>query len=283
MSGEPSSLLGGFSIEMTAKDVPALEQAAPLLPPGTKIPVAFLPGETMAQRIFAARRVRELGFIPIPHISARRITSLLELEQFLTALQSQAKIDHAFVVAGDPPKPMGPFEDALALIRTGLLARYGVRRVGISGYPEGHPEIGNDKLWRAKRDKTEALLQEGHDFAIVTQFGFDAKPLLRWIEQLRAEGITALVRAGVPGPATVGTLLKFAARCGVGASTRVLTRYGMSLSKLFATAGPDRLLADIAAGLDPTRHGAVLIHLYPFGGLRRTAEWAADFSESSAS
>jgi len=283
MPGAPSSLLAGFSIEMTAKDVPALEQAAPLLPPGTKIPVAFLPGETMEQRVFAARRVRELGFIPIPHISARRITSLLELEQFLVALQSQAQIDHAFVVAGDPPKPMGPFEDALALIRTGLLARYGVRRVGISGYPEGHPEIGNDKLWRAKRDKTEALLQEGHDFAIVTQFGFDAKPLLRWIEQLRAEGITALVRAGVPGPATVGTLLKFAARCGVGASTRVLARYGMSLGKLFATAGPDRLLADIAAGLDPARHGAVLIHLYPFGGLRRTAEWAADFSESSAS
>jgi len=283
MSGAPSSLLAGFSIEMTAKEVPALEQAAPLLPPRTKIPVAFLPGETMAQRIFAARRVRELGFIPIPHISARRIASLLELEQFLAALQSQAQIDHAFVVAGDPPKPMGPFDDALALIRTGLLARYGVRRVGISGYPEGHPEIGNDKLWQAKRDKTEALLQEGHDFAIVTQFGFDAKPLLRWIEQLRAEGITALVRAGIPGPATVGTLLKFAARCGVGASTRVLTRYGMSLSKLFATAGPDRLLADIAAGLDPARHGAVLIHLYSFGGLRRTAEWAAGFSETSAS
>jgi len=282
MSGTPSSLLAGFSIEMTAKDVSALEEASPLLPPETKIPVAFLPGETMEQRVFAAKRVRELGFIPIPHISARRITSLLELEQFLAALQSQAQIDHAFVVAGDPPKPMGPFDDALALIRTGLLARYGVRRVGISGYPEGHPEIGNDKLWRAKRDKTEALLQEGHDFAIVTQFGFDAKPLLRWIEQLRAEGITALVRAGVPGPATVGTLLKFAARCGVGASTRVLTRYGMSLGKLFATAGPDRLLADIAAGLDPARHGAVLIHLYPFGGLRRTAEWAATVSESDA-
>jgi len=283
MPGAPSSLLAGFSIEMTAKDVPALEQAAPLLPPGTKIPVAFLPGETMEQRVFAARRVRELGFIPIPHISARRITSLLELEQFLVALQSQAQIDHAFVVAGDPPKPMGPFEDALALIRTGLLARYGVRRVGISGYPEGHPEIGSDKLWRAKRDKTEALLQEGHDFAIVTQFGFDAKPLLRWIERLRAEGITALVRAGVPGPATVGTLLKFAARCGVGASTRVLSRYGMSLGKLFATAGPDRLLTDIAAELDPARHGAVLIHLYPFGGLRRTAEWAANFSHDNAS
>ena len=134
MSGAPSSLLAGFSIEMTAKDVPALEQAAPLLPPGTKIPVAFLPGETMAQRVFAARRVRELGFIPIPHISARRIASVLELERFLAALRSQAQIDHAFVVAGDPPKPMGPFDDALALIRTGLHARYGVRRVGISGY-----------------------------------------------------------------------------------------------------------------------------------------------------
>jgi methylenetetrahydrofolate reductase (NADPH) len=29
--------------------------------------------------------------------------------------------------------------------------------------------------------------------------------------------------------------------------------------------------------LDPARHGDVLMHFYPFGGLRATAEWVRDF------
>ena len=276
-TADAAALVANYSIEMTAKDVPALEAAAALIPPGTKIPVTFLPGETFEGRIDAARRVKELGFLPIPHISARRLTSQAELEDFLRGLQEQVGTDHAFVVAGDPPQPMGPYEDALAIIRSGLLAKYGIRRVGISGYPEGHPDIGNEKLWQAKRDKLDALRDGGHDFAVVTQFTFDAEPVLRWIEQERAQGIDALIRIGVPGPASIKRLLSFAARCGVGASTKVMSKYGLSMTKLLTTAGPDALVRELAAGLDPAKHGNVLLHLYPFGGLKTTAEWAKDF------
>jgi methylenetetrahydrofolate reductase (NADPH) len=270
-------LLNNYSIEMTAKDVAHLEQAADVIPQGTKIPVTFLPGETFEMRIAAAKRVRELGFLPIPHISARRLTSQQELEGFLAGLQREVGTDHAFVVAGDPPEPLGPYEDALSIIRSGLLAKYGIRRIGISGYPEGHPEIGNDKLWQAIRDKKSAILERGHDFAVVTQFSFDAEPVLAWLEQVRAAGIEATVRVGVPGPASVKRLLAFAARCGVGASTKVLQKYGISITKLLSTAGPDEIVRAYAAGLDPAKHGPVLLHFYPFGGLRATAEWVRDF------
>ena len=53
--------------------------------------------------------------------------------------------------------------------------------------PEGHPEIGSDKLWDAGRDKRLALTERGHDFAIVTQFAFDAEPVLAWIARQRAD------------------------------------------------------------------------------------------------
>ena len=271
-------LVDGYSLEMTAKEVPHLEAAAALIPPGTKIPIAFLPGEDMAGRVAAAVRVRDLGFVPIPHISARRIASEAELEGFLAALQTQARADHAFVVAGDAPVPLGPYADALAIIKSGLLARHGIRRVGISGYPEGHPDIGNDKLWAAKHAKLAALRDEGHDFAVVTQFGFDAAPILRWIAAERAAGVTALIRVGVPGPASIKRLLAFAARCGVGTSAKVMAKYGLSLGRLIGNAGPDRLVATLAAELDPERHGEVLLHLYPFGGLAASAQWAKDFS-----
>jgi methylenetetrahydrofolate reductase (NADPH) len=277
MPTSTQNLLNNYSIEMTAKDIAHLEQAADVIPQGTKIPVTFLPGETFEMRVAAAKRVRELGFLPIPHISARRIASQEELEGFLAGLQREVGTDHAFVVAGDPPQPLGPYEDALSIIRSGLLAKYGIRRVGISGYPEGHPEIGNDKLWQAIRDKKTAILERGHDFAVVTQFSFDAEPVLAWLEQVRAAGIEATVRVGVPGPASVKRLLAFAARCGVGASTKVLQKYGISITKLLSTAGPDEIVREYAAGLDPAKHGPVLLHFYPFGGLRATAEWVRDF------
>ena len=203
------ALLHNYSFEMTAKDVPQLEEAADIIPRDTKIAITFLPNEDFPARVAAAARVRELGFVPVPHISARRVKSEAELEAFLAALQRDAAIDRAFVVAGDPPQPEGPYADALAVIRTGLLGKYGVSRVGISGYPEGHPEIGSEKLWQAKRDKQAAIADMGHDFAVVTQFGFVAKPILDWLEQLRRENVHGLVRVGVPGPASVKTLSAF--------------------------------------------------------------------------
>jgi methylenetetrahydrofolate reductase (NADPH) len=169
---------------------------------------------------------------------------------------------------------MGPFDDALAVIRSGLLAEYGIRRVGIAGYPEGHPDIPAERLWQALADKHRVLLDMGHEPIVTTQFAFDAEALVGWIGGVRDRGITSTIRLGVPGPATVRALLRFAARCGVGASAKVMRKYGISLARLMNVAGPDRLVEDLASSLDPVRHGDVRIHLYPFGGLERTAEWA---------
>src|SRR5258708_12702015 len=121
------ALLNNYSLEMTAKDIPRLEEAADVIPQGTKIPVTFLPGETFEMRIAAAKRVRDLGFLPIPHISARRLTSQEELEGFLSGLQQEVGTDHAFVVAGHPPHPIGPYSDPLPTTPSGLLPKYPIR------------------------------------------------------------------------------------------------------------------------------------------------------------
>jgi methylenetetrahydrofolate reductase (NADPH) len=271
------TLLDNYSFEVTAKDIRALDEAAPAIPRGTKIAITFLPNEDYPARVAMAAKLRQFGFIPVPHISARRLKSQAELESFLAALQREAAIDRAFVVAGDPPQPQGPYEDALAVIRSGLLGKHGVRMVGIAGYPQGHADIGNEKLWQARLDKLAAISDLGHDFAIVTQFGFDAEPILRWLEDMRKSGVRALIRVGVPGPASVQTLLRFAARCGVGASAKVMSKYGVSITKLLTTAGPDALIKDLAGGFDPALHGDARLHFYPFGGLKATAEWVRDF------
>lgn len=271
-------LVGSYSVEITAKDMPSLEKSRNILRAGMQISVPFLPGEDLAARVDAAALVRRLGFLPMPHISARRLRSEGELEQFLAALRDHAAIDRVFVVAGDPPRPLGPYEDALSIIRTGLLGRYGVKTVGIAGYPEGHPDIAEPVLWQALLDKKAALVDLGHEFEIVTQFAFDSAPVLSWLRQVREHDIHVPVRIGIPGPASVKTLLRFAARCGVGASAKVMAKYGISITKLLNTAGPDELIREFAAKLDPSEHGEVLLHFYPFGGLAKTAEWVHDFA-----
>ncbi|MFJ2813416.1 methylenetetrahydrofolate reductase [Streptomyces sp. NPDC087294] len=270
-------LLADFSLEMTAKDVPRLEEAAALIPAGTRVNVTFLGNEDLELRRSAARAVRRLGFVPVPHLSARRLGSRDELEGFLAGLREDGTAEHLLVVGGDPATPHGPFADALSVIRTGLLREHGVRHVGVSGYPEGHPAIEDAVLWSALTDKHAALTEQGLAGSVITQFGFDVDPVLTWVEQLRERGVEVPVRIGVPGPAGARRLVTYAARFGVGTSASIARKYGFSLTNLMGTAGPDRFLHALAARYDAGRHGEVKVHFYTFGGLRATSEWIAQF------
>lgn len=271
-SRAPLSMTDGYSLEMTAKDRAALAEAAPLIAPETPVAITFLPGEAIDARIDAARDVRALGFEPMPHLSARRIASHDELEQIVRRTVAEAGAKRMFLVAGDPPIPAGPFADTMALLATGLFEANGITAIGIAGHPEGHPAMDEAQCWAVLEEKRAEITRRGMATLIVTQFGFDADPFIRWLEQLRARGIDCPVRIGVPGPAGIKTLLRFAAHCGVGASAAVMSKYGVSLTKLLGTAGPDKLVDQLAARLTPA-HGPVRLHFYPFGGLARTVEW----------
>lgn len=276
-----TSLLEGFSLEMTGKDVPKLEEARDSIPQGTRINVTFLGNENLAMRLEASRAVKRLGFVPVPHISARRLGSQGEFEEFLAALRADGTGANVFTVGGDPTHPEGPYEDSLALIETGLLREYGVRHVSISGYPEGHPDIAGDVLCSALREKSASIAGQELDGSVITQFGFDVDPVLDWLEKVRAEGITLPVRIGVPGPAGVRRLMSYAARFGVGTSASIAKKYGLSITNLMGTAGPDKFLRALADGYDPARHGDIKIHFYTFGGLRATSEWIAQFRKDN--
>ncbi|WP_327692536.1 methylenetetrahydrofolate reductase [Streptomyces sp. NBC_00459] len=276
-----TSLLEDFSLEMTAKDIPKLEEASESIPQGTRVNVTFLGNEDLQMRLDAARAVKRLGFVPVPHISARRLGSRDDFERFLAGLHADGTSDNVFVVGGDPAHPEGPYADSLSLIETRLLEEYGVRHVGISGYPEGHPAIDGATLWSALCDKHVALAEQPLEGGIITQFGFDVDPVLAWVEQVRSRGIGLPVRIGVPGPAGVRRLMGYAARFGVGTSASVVRKYGFSLTNLMGTAGPDRFLHDLAEAHDPGRHGELKIHFYTFGGLKATSDWAARFRKES--
>ena len=267
------SLLADFSLEITGKDSPALVEAASLLSPGTAVNVTYLRNESAETRLAAVEVAQGLGLRPVPHLSARRLTSESELRNALESLAAIGAASDLFLIGGDPSVPEGPFADALSLIRTGMLKEYGVRSVGIAGYPEGHPNISNDALWAAMLDKVSALKEHELDGVILTQFGFDSEPVAAWIRQVRERGIDLPIRVGVPGPTGARRLLSYARRFGVQSSTGIIQKYGLSLTNLVKNVGPDAFVDELAARLDGANLGQVGLHFYTFGGVRATAEW----------
>jgi methylenetetrahydrofolate reductase (NADPH) len=101
--------------------------------------------------------------------------------------------------------------------------------------------------------------------SVVTQFGFEVQPIVQWI----GGHSECPVHVGIAGPASVATLAKFAIRCGIGASLRALARGHTAFARVLVEAGPDDLVQDLAASDVPIAG----LHVFTFGGVRRTAEW----------
>lgn len=266
-------LAAGASIEVTPAALAPATPLAPLLPAGMAVHVPFLPGRRFADTVAACKRLHDRGLRPVPHLAARRVASREELDSGLHRLAA-AGVDSVFLVAGDTRRPDGPFVDSLAVLGCGLLARHGVRRIGVAGYPEGHPVIAAQDLNHALVEKAAYARETGTDMWVVTQFAFEAAPVVAWLNGLRTAGVTLPVRVGLAGPTPLRTLLSFAIRCGIGASARVLMQRPEARVMLTGRWSPDDLLTELA------RHcadepGTPLsgIHLFPFGGVGHATAW----------
>jgi len=277
MTADEGELLTDCSLELAGKDIDGLAHARSVLPLGTQLELAFVDSEDLAARMRTARAIMRSGFVPVPVISARRVQSEGMLWQYLAELRAAGAGERVVVVGGDPPEPGGPYADAASVIASGALERHGVREVSVAGHPEGHPAVADAVLWQAIAAKTAALQQRGLRAGVITQFGFDATRVLAWLADLRARGLAVPVRVGVPGPATVRTLLAGAAKCDVGVTAPVAERYGFSLDDRTGTAAPDRFIRALAAGYDRRLHGEVKLHFTTFSGVAATAEWISQF------
>lgn len=270
------AFIGAASLEVSAKALPALHAEAARIAPGTTISIPCLPSEDDTARLAAVRAVRELGFEPMPHLSARRIVSRAALEHFIDRAVIDAGVERCLLIAGDLSTPAGPFADSASIIESGVLDRAGIKVVAVGGHPQGHPVMTSADRWRVLERKCQRIEARGMAPLVITQFAFDADIVLTWLNELRARGITHPVLVGVPGPASIARLVRYAAMCGVSASTSMLSRYGISIGRLLGRAGPDVFVDRLLDGLTEA-HGQVSPHLFPFGGIAQSMEWVEDY------
>jgi len=266
-----AALIGDCSIELSPRDEFAGDALRRLRDPGTSVFINHPSSVTHHDIVAACSRLRRAGFEPVPHVAARRLASFTQASDFLQRASSEAAVRRILLIGGDD-SPAGPFRSSLDLLATGVVERNAIGQVAFAGYPEGHPAIDTASLDAALNAKVALARQSGLGISLVTQFGFEAAPILRWITALRARGIEAPVHVGIAGPASVATLAKFAIRCGIGASLRALARGHTAFARIMVEAGPDALIGELVAGEGADASIAGL-HVFTFGGVRRTAEW----------
>ena len=264
----------GYSVETTPGAATKIPNYSYILPPGTTVYVTLLPGSTIDDTLSICERLASEGFHPVPHFAARQIPNRRKLENSLVRFRDSVGSDQILALAGTSLTPVGSFENSMQLLETGLFEKYGVRSIGVAGHPEGSPDISDADLESAIRWKNEFAKRTDADLYLVTQFCFEAQPVVRWERALRESGNALPIHIGVPGVATIGTLIKHAKACGIGNSMKFLNKQARSAAKLLANSAPDRLLQDLAAyRINNPECSIQKLHVYPLGGLRKSAEW----------
>ena len=270
------AVLNNVSLEALMPGAADVHDAAAALPTGTSIYLTDLPNRSDDKLVQIATGIFMRGLKPVPHVAARNVSSAKKLGDLLQRLASSAGVNKVMLIGGDRAPSAGPFEHALEVLESGVLEANGITEIGIAGYPEGHATISEDVLRAALRDKLEAADRAGLKAHIVTQFSFDAWPVVTWLRALRAAGIQNQVRIGMAGPASIPSLLKFAQRCGVRASVKGFARHATSIGKLLASATPAELVNDLAEAAASENLGEIAAHFYSFGGLAQTSKWVRD-------
>jgi methylenetetrahydrofolate reductase (NADPH) len=239
---------------------------AEALPAGAATTVTASPSHGIEATIDLCEALIDRGHPATPHLAAHMFRDRAHLSEILQRSR-EAGVREAFVIGGDA-KDRDEFHDALGLLRAiGEMGRP-FERIGIAGYPEGHPSIRAERL--------VASLLEKQEFAsyVTTQMTFDADAISGWIRSVRTAGVTLPIHVGLPGVAKMRKLLSIAARIGVGGSIRYLGKNRQVLAALFGRSfTPDRLLRGLAPTLSDPDANVEALHLFTFNQVEPTIAW----------
>jgi methylenetetrahydrofolate reductase (NADPH) len=279
-SGNLAALLSSASVEISSRGH-QLPELADHFRPGTDVTITFLPGDNYRHNVETAAALRRAGFNPVPHIAAREMPSREALDDFLRRARDEADVTRILLIAGDVAAVKGPYRSSLDVCASGLIEARGFTRLSVAGHPEGHPFLDAEAVLRGIRAWRDWGQMTNIGVEVVTQFCFESGPILHWIGELDAQGLGLPVIVGLAGPASPATLTKFALRCGIGNSMRALRGQIGRFGRLLTDTGPDDVMRGLQAAPATATASIAGFHLFPFGGLRKTAEWLRGYREET--
>jgi methylenetetrahydrofolate reductase (NADPH) len=243
----------------------ALDRAE-ALPTGAATTITASPTHGIEATVELCEALIARGHPATPHLAAHMFRDRAHLGEVLQWCR-EAGIRDVFVIGGDA-KDGGELRDAVAMLRAMQELGHPFERLGVAGYPEGHPSISDERL-------VSSLLQkQGSASYVTTQMTFDAEAISGWIRSMRAAGLSLPVHVGLPGVAKMRKLVRIAARIGVGGSIRYLGKNRQVLAALFRRSfTPDRLLGGLGPTLRDPDANVEALHLFTFNQVEETVAW----------
>ena len=283
---EVETFLKDYSIEVMPRTAEKVEDFRALLPEGTRVYIAHIEGTPIEDMVRTAARLSADGMQVMPHFPARIIKDKAVLGDWIARYQGEANVSQALLLAGGVTTPHGDFESSIQLLDTGLFDKAGFQRLHVAGHPEGNKDIdpsgGTANVMDALAWKQDFSARTDAEMAIVTQFAFEAQPIIEWAGVLKDAGIDLPIHIGIAGPAKLQTLIKFSIACGVGPSLRVLQRRAKDVTKLLLPFEPTDVVAELASykAAHPD-FNVSHVHFFPLGGIKTNATWAMDHGGAS--
>jgi methylenetetrahydrofolate reductase (NADH) len=243
----------------------SMEEAAQL-PENVRLTVTCSPKHGPDRSVEVAGRLRELGHHVTVHVAARMVSDRDHLDRILSAM-AQAGADDLFLIGGDADPPLGAYSSAVELLDIVAGHPLRPRTIGIAGYPEGHPAIGDEALEQALAYKSR------HADYVVTQMCFDPDALMAWISRHRENGLTLPVLIGIPGKVSRTKLLELSARIGVGPSLSFLRKQRGIRALLSKGSTADKLYEKLVSTVGDPALNIAGFHIFTFNQLLETWQW----------
>jgi methylenetetrahydrofolate reductase (NADPH) len=239
----------------------AIARLAPLAP--NFVSVTYGAGGSTRERTHATvkRIIAETALSPAAHltcVAATRTEVDAVVQSYVTA-----GVRHIVALRGDPvggvgesyaPHPQG-YRNAADLVAG--IKRIADIEVSVSAYPEKHPDSPSVE---ADIDMLAAKVDAGASRAI-TQFFFDSDHYFRYLDRVRARGITIPIVPGILPVQNFKQTRAFAERCGAGVPDWLADRF----AGLEADAATRKLIAAAVAAeqvLDLVDRGVTDFHFY---------------------
>jgi methylenetetrahydrofolate reductase (NADPH) len=250
--------------------VQGIEQKVAALPYGATVTVTASPKLGIDRTFDVSTALAARGYTVVPHLAARMVTGRGHLERLIQQVEGSS-IREVFVIGGDADPPAGRYADAGDLLEELAGVPHPFARIGVGGYPEGHPLATDGQL-------LEALLRK-QPFAshLVTQLCFDARALADWTAELRGAGVLLPIAVGLPGVVERRKLAEISLKSGVGASLRYLRKHGRQIVTLARSRryDPTPLAEEIAEYAADPALGLRGVHLFTFNQVEPTRDWVA--------
>ncbi len=265
--------LKSYSIETTPNVYTKYNGFTEFLSKNHDVYITYLPDESANNVIKTAKKLKDEGYEVIPHLPARTIINKSELEKYIAGLANESGCTKILVIGGGGNQA-GDISSTMDVLETDLLSKFNYKFVGIAGHPEGSPDISNQNLDLAIKEKNNFAKNVDFQMYIATQFFFEAKSLINWEKHLNSLGNNLPIHAGIPGPASIKTLINYARSCGIGNSLRFISKQAFNLTKIATLSTPDKLIYDLANYTCSNKSSNLKnIHFYAFGGMKKTSEW----------